>query len=73
MLIITMIRKIQKPITTVQELCIIGSAAVRLGILIAVIWNCSMSIRHSLLHFDKRVENFFTGSFSQILSRVLFP
>ncbi len=29
MLIITMIRKIQKPITTVQELCIIGSAAVR--------------------------------------------
>ena len=70
MLIITMIRKIQKPITTVQELCIIGSAA---GVLIAVIWNCSMSIRHSLLHFDKRVENFFTGSFSQILSRVLFP
>ena len=43
------------------------------GVLIAVIWNCSMSIRHSLLHFDKRVENFFTGSFSQILSRVLFP
>ena len=70
MLIITMIRKIQKPITTVQELCIIGCAA---GVLIAVIWNCSMSIRHSLLHFDKRVENFFTGSFSQILSRVLFP
>lgn len=31
MLIITMIRKIQKPITTVQELCIIGSAAVRLA------------------------------------------
>ena len=27
----TMIRKIQKPITTVQELCIIGSAAVRLA------------------------------------------
>ena len=43
------------------------------GVLIAVIWNCSMSIRHSLLHFDKRVEKFFTGSFSQILSRVLFP
>lgn len=71
MLIITMIRKIQKPITTVQELCIIGCAA---GVLIAVIWNCSMSIRHSLLHFGQKSGKFFHWlSFSQILSRVLFP
>lgn len=43
------------------------------GVLIAVIWNCSMSIRHSLLHFGQKSGKFVTGSFSQILSRVLFP
>lgn len=73
MLIITMIRKIQKPITIVQRTVFYRLCGCASGVLIAVIWNCSMSIRHSLLHFDKRVENFFTGSFSQILSRVLFP
>lgn len=68
MLIITMIRKIQKPITTVQELCIIGSAAVRLGILIAVIWNCSMSIRHSLLHFGQKSGKFHRLIFSDFVA-----
>ena len=65
MLIITMIRKIQKPITTVQELCIIGSAA---GILIAVIWNCSMSIRHSLLHFGLKSGKFHRLIFSDFVA-----
>ena len=70
MLIITMIRKIQKPISTVQELCIIGSAS---GALITVIWNCSMLIRHSLLHFEQKSGKFFSTVSSRILSRVLFP
>lgn len=35
--------------------------------------NCSMLIRHSLLHFEQKSGKFFSTVSSRILSRVLFP
>lgn len=58
MLIITMIRKIQKPITIVQRTVFYRLCGCASGVLIAVIWNCSMSIRHSLLHFGQKSGKF---------------
>lgn len=49
MLIITMIRKIQKPITIVQRTVFYRLCGCASGVLIAVIWNCAMLIRHLLL------------------------
>lgn len=51
MLIITMIRKIQKPITIVQRTVFYRLCGCASGVLIAVIWNCAMLIRHLLLHY----------------------
>ena len=43
------------------------------GALITDIWNCSTSIRHSLLHFGQKRGKFFRIVSSLTLSRVLFP
>ena len=57
-----MIRKIQKPITIVQRTVFYRLCGCASGVLIAVIWNCAMLIRHLLLHFEQKSGSFLIDS-----------